>query len=154
MNILGALWGCFARVCIEINIESPLVGTLQPDGHRYKVKYGSLRCLWSFCVYYGHLQEDCGGYKEKHKEKEATKEVNIENETNVENQNNGGNKVDCSKLKTTYSSFSALQNDVEEVINMEKIQMDPKDAEPSTVISLRIPISHKKRQRRVEYYKQ
>jgi len=51
--------GHFARVCIDIKLNKPIVERVWLRDHWYKVKYEGLHHICATCDYYGHLTRDC-----------------------------------------------------------------------------------------------
>lgn len=51
--------GRFARVCVEIDLNKPVVGKIRVRGNYYKVEYEGLHVICSTCGYYGHLTRNC-----------------------------------------------------------------------------------------------
>lgn len=49
----------FARICVEINLQKPLKGTVVVNGERYFVSYEGLSNICSHCGLYGHLVHGC-----------------------------------------------------------------------------------------------
>lgn len=49
----------FARVCVEVNLQKPLKGTIMVNGERYCVAYEGLANICSLCGIYGHLVHSC-----------------------------------------------------------------------------------------------
>ncbi|XP_020238813.1 uncharacterized protein LOC109817874 [Cajanus cajan] len=55
LNTLNMIRGRFARVCVEINLEEPVVGRFFLNGVWYNVEYEGLHLLCSSCGCYGHV---------------------------------------------------------------------------------------------------
>ncbi|KAG2247637.1 hypothetical protein Bca52824_087265 [Brassica carinata] len=51
--------GRFARVCVEVNLNKPLKGTVMINGERYFVSYEGISAICSSCGMYGHLVHAC-----------------------------------------------------------------------------------------------
>lgn len=51
--------GRFARVCIEIDLEKPLVATYKMKGKYWKLQYEGLHELCFVCGKYGHTDPRC-----------------------------------------------------------------------------------------------
>lgn len=51
--------GRFARVCVEIDLNQPVVGRVGIDGRWYNVEYEGLHIICAHCGCYGHLLKDC-----------------------------------------------------------------------------------------------
>ncbi|CAN1144206.1 hypothetical protein LINPERHAP2_LOCUS13974 [Linum perenne] len=49
----------YARVCVEIDLDKPLLGRYDIDGTIYKIVYESLETICVSCGHYGHLEQDC-----------------------------------------------------------------------------------------------
>ncbi|XP_020240070.1 uncharacterized protein LOC109818934 [Cajanus cajan] len=59
LNTLNMTWGRFARVCVEINLNEPLVGRFFLNDIWYNVEYEGLHLLCSSCGCYGHVMRNC-----------------------------------------------------------------------------------------------
>jgi hypothetical protein len=59
MHTLNVERGHLARICIEIDIDQPVVGRLWIKDNWNKVKYEGLHLICSRCGYYEHLGRDC-----------------------------------------------------------------------------------------------
>ncbi|XP_020211512.1 uncharacterized protein LOC109796242 [Cajanus cajan] len=59
LNTLNMTRGRFARVCVEINLNEPVVGRFFLNGVWYNVKYEGLHLLCSSCCCYGHVLRNC-----------------------------------------------------------------------------------------------
>nr|KYP43663.1 Transposon TX1 uncharacterized [Cajanus cajan] len=55
LNTLNMTRGRFARVCVEINLNEPVVGRFFLNGVWYNVEYEGLHLLCSSCGCYGHV---------------------------------------------------------------------------------------------------
>ncbi|XP_057447653.1 uncharacterized protein LOC130739394 [Lotus japonicus] len=51
--------GKFARICVEIDLEKPVVGMLRLRGVWYNIEYEGLHLLCSKCGCYGHMSRKC-----------------------------------------------------------------------------------------------
>lgn len=51
--------GRFARVCVEVNLNKPLKGSVMINGERYFVAYEGIAAICSSCGMYGHLVHAC-----------------------------------------------------------------------------------------------
>jgi hypothetical protein len=51
--------GCFACICIEIDLDQLVVGRLWIKNNWYKVEYEGLHLICNSCGCYGHLGRDC-----------------------------------------------------------------------------------------------
>lgn len=49
----------FARVCVEVNLQKPLKGTVMINGERYFVSYEGLTNICSLCGIFGHAVHVC-----------------------------------------------------------------------------------------------
>lgn len=49
----------FARICVEVNLNKPLKGTVMINGERYCVSYEGISTICSSCGMYGHLAYSC-----------------------------------------------------------------------------------------------
>lgn len=49
----------FARICVEVNLNKPLKGTVMINGERYGVSYEGISTICSTCGMYGHLAYAC-----------------------------------------------------------------------------------------------
>lgn len=58
-NTIDVRWGKFARVCVEVNLNKPVVGKVWLQGYWYKVEYEGLRRIRALCGCYGHLAREC-----------------------------------------------------------------------------------------------
>ncbi|CAJ2671540.1 unnamed protein product [Trifolium pratense] len=58
-NTLDVKRGRFARVCVEIDLNKPVIGKVWIKGHWYKVEYEGLHRICTNCGCYGHLGRDC-----------------------------------------------------------------------------------------------
>ncbi|XP_057426286.1 uncharacterized protein LOC130719691 [Lotus japonicus] len=59
MNTADMRLGKFARICVEIDLDKPVVGTLRLRGTWYNIEYEGLHLLCSKCGCYGHLSRKC-----------------------------------------------------------------------------------------------
>ncbi|GAU41147.1 hypothetical protein TSUD_190470 [Trifolium subterraneum] len=58
-NTLDVKRGRFARVCVEIDLNKPVISKVWIKGHWYKVEYEGLHRICTKCGCYGHLGRDC-----------------------------------------------------------------------------------------------
>lgn len=65
-NTLKVERGCFARICVEIDLTKPVVGKVCVNGHWYKVQYEGLHMICATCGCYGHHTRDCKKVPEQH----------------------------------------------------------------------------------------
>lgn len=49
----------YARICVEVNLNKPLKGTVMVNGERYFVSYEGISDICSTCGMYGHLVHAC-----------------------------------------------------------------------------------------------
>jgi hypothetical protein len=61
IHTLDASRGKFARVCIEIDLDKPVVGKVWFRDYWYKVEYEGLHLLCQRCGLYGHVSRNCSG---------------------------------------------------------------------------------------------
>ncbi|MCH91040.1 hypothetical protein A2U01_0011964, partial [Trifolium medium] len=59
IHTLDASRGKFARVCIEIDLDKPVVGKVWFRDFWYKVEYEGLHLLCQRCGIYGHVSRNC-----------------------------------------------------------------------------------------------
>ncbi|XP_020208554.1 uncharacterized protein LOC109793499 [Cajanus cajan] len=59
LNTLSMTRGRFARVCVEIKLNEPVVGRFFLNGVWYNVEYEGLHLLCSSCGCYGHVLRNC-----------------------------------------------------------------------------------------------
>lgn len=59
MHTLKVAQGRFTRVCVEIDMNQPVVGSVGVDGCWYNVEYEGLHIICAQCGCYGHLLKDC-----------------------------------------------------------------------------------------------
>jgi hypothetical protein len=59
IHTLDASRGKFARVCIEIELDKPVVGKVWFRDHWYHVEYEGLHMLCKCCGIYGHVARNC-----------------------------------------------------------------------------------------------
>ncbi|KAL9293888.1 putative transcription factor interactor and regulator CCHC(Zn) family [Arabidopsis thaliana] len=59
LNTLSFERGRFARICVEVNLQKPLKGTVVVNGERFYVPYEGLANICSQCGMYGHLVHKC-----------------------------------------------------------------------------------------------
>lgn len=58
-NTLDVQRGRFARVCVEVDLNKPVVGKVWMKNFWYKVEYKGLHQICFTCGCYGHLARDC-----------------------------------------------------------------------------------------------
>ncbi|XP_057451967.1 uncharacterized protein LOC130743755 [Lotus japonicus] len=58
-NTVDMQRGKFARVCVEIDLDQPVIGMVGLRGTWYNVEYEGLHLLCSHCGCYGHLARNC-----------------------------------------------------------------------------------------------
>ena len=58
-NTLKVSRGKFARVCVEINLNKPVKGTVCVEGQWLKIEYEGLHIICTNCGCYGHYSRDC-----------------------------------------------------------------------------------------------
>lgn len=54
--------GRYARVCVEVKLDEPLVSFIAVLGPQQKEEYESLHLICFGCGKYGHREEGCPGY--------------------------------------------------------------------------------------------
>ncbi|XP_057426142.1 uncharacterized protein LOC130719538 [Lotus japonicus] len=59
MNTVNMSKGRFARVCVEIDLDQPVVGMLRLRGTWYKIEYEGLHLLCGGSGWYSHLTRNC-----------------------------------------------------------------------------------------------
>ena len=62
-NMLKVSRGKFARVCIEIDLNKPVVGRICVEGKWYTIVYEGLHIICSHCGCYGHHARDCSNFR-------------------------------------------------------------------------------------------
>ncbi|XP_019460046.1 PREDICTED: uncharacterized protein LOC109359804 [Lupinus angustifolius] len=75
--------GCFARVCMEIDLSQPVVGKVWIWDNWYKVQYEGLHMICTTCGCYGHYSHDCKGGFNSMMQKETGKPTIITTESEV-----------------------------------------------------------------------
>uniref|UniRef100_A0A0R0KS55 CCHC-type domain-containing protein n=1 Tax=Glycine max TaxID=3847 RepID=A0A0R0KS55_SOYBN len=58
-NTLDIRHGRFARVCVQIDLDKPVVGKIWLKGHWHRVEYEGLYHSCASCGRYGHLARNC-----------------------------------------------------------------------------------------------
>ncbi|KAL6527507.1 hypothetical protein OROGR_016597 [Orobanche gracilis] len=58
-NTMAYARGRFARICVEINLDQPVIGKVCVQGHWHKVEYEGLHVICSNCGCYGHVTRNC-----------------------------------------------------------------------------------------------
>ncbi|XP_057452137.1 uncharacterized protein LOC130743944 [Lotus japonicus] len=61
MNTVDMQRGKYARVCVEIDLNKPVLGRVGLRGVWYNIEYEGLHLLCSNCGCYGHLARQCTG---------------------------------------------------------------------------------------------
>jgi hypothetical protein len=64
-NTLDVTRGRYARVCVEVNLNKPVVGKVWMRNHWYKVEYEGLHRICTLCGCYGHLSRECKTHTQK-----------------------------------------------------------------------------------------
>lgn len=59
MHTLRGARGCYARVCVEVDLNQPVAGKMGVNGQWYKVEYEGLHLICAQCGCYGRLLKDC-----------------------------------------------------------------------------------------------
>nr|KYP67224.1 Transposon TX1 uncharacterized [Cajanus cajan] len=59
LNTLNMARGRFARVCVEIELDKPVVGKFNLNGVWYNIEYEGLHLLCTCCGCYGHVLRNC-----------------------------------------------------------------------------------------------
>ncbi|OIW03211.1 hypothetical protein TanjilG_21843 [Lupinus angustifolius] len=59
LNTLSFARGRFARICVEIDLNQPVVGKVCVQGNWHKVEYEGLHVICSRCGCYGHVARNC-----------------------------------------------------------------------------------------------
>lgn len=59
MHTLKVARGRFARICVEIDLNQPVVGRVGVEGRWHNVEYEGLHIICAQCGCYGHLLKDC-----------------------------------------------------------------------------------------------
>ena len=49
----------FARMCVEIDLESPLIPSYNVDGNSLRIEYEGLHLICFHCGKFGHAIEQC-----------------------------------------------------------------------------------------------
>ena len=49
----------YARICVEVNLNKPLKGSVMVNGERYYVSYEGISAICSMCGMFGHLVHAC-----------------------------------------------------------------------------------------------
>lgn len=58
-NTLDVKRGKFARVCVEVDMNKPMIGKVWMRGHWYMMEYEGLHCICSDCGCSGHFSHEC-----------------------------------------------------------------------------------------------
>lgn len=64
MRMVDATQGRFARVCIEIYLNKPMIGRVWFRDHWFHVEYKGLHLICNKCEYYGYIARTCPKAKE------------------------------------------------------------------------------------------
>ena len=85
--------GRFARLCVQVNFDKPLIKIIKTGGLEQPVQYEGINTLCFSCNWLGHKAESCP-YRVRAPEKvgekeEARKEMNIQSQPNVEEESFG-----------------------------------------------------------------
>lgn len=59
MTTLRRKKGKFARLCVEIDLSSPLPPLIMIDGEEQRVQYEGIHLICFFCGRYGHDSDNC-----------------------------------------------------------------------------------------------
>ncbi|KAB5524180.1 hypothetical protein DKX38_021929 [Salix brachista] len=59
MNTVNVTRGKFARICIEVDLDKPVVGKVWIHNHWHNVEYEGLHIICNECGYYGHVARNC-----------------------------------------------------------------------------------------------
>lgn len=59
LHTLTVARGRFVRLCVEIDLNQPVVGRVGVEGTWYNVEYEGLHLICARCGCYGHLLKDC-----------------------------------------------------------------------------------------------
>lgn len=59
LHTLRVARGKFARVCVEVDLNQPVVGRVGVQGKWHNVEYEGLHLICAQCGCYGHLLKDC-----------------------------------------------------------------------------------------------
>lgn len=59
LNTVRVARGRFVRVCVEIDLNQPVVGKVGVDGQWFNVEYEGLHLNCAQCGCYSHLPKDC-----------------------------------------------------------------------------------------------
>ena len=49
----------YARMCVEVDLNAPLLPSYSVDGHNLKIEYEGLHLICFSCGIFGHSQEFC-----------------------------------------------------------------------------------------------
>ncbi|KAI4348013.1 hypothetical protein L6164_008776 [Bauhinia variegata] len=58
-NTMEASRGHFACICVEINLNWPLVGKFSLDDKWHRIEYEGLHLICTHCGCYGHKKDSC-----------------------------------------------------------------------------------------------
>jgi hypothetical protein len=59
MNTVNVTRGKFARICIEVDLDKPVVGKVWIQNHWHNVEYEGFHIICSACGCYGHVARNC-----------------------------------------------------------------------------------------------
>ncbi|KAF9667294.1 hypothetical protein SADUNF_Sadunf15G0007800 [Salix dunnii] len=59
MNTVNVTRGKFARICIEVDLDKPVVGKVWIHNHWHNVEYEGLHIICNACGCYGHVARNC-----------------------------------------------------------------------------------------------
>jgi hypothetical protein len=59
MNTVNVTRGKFARICIEVDLDKPVVGKVWIHNHWHNMEYEGLHIICSACGCYGHVARNC-----------------------------------------------------------------------------------------------
>jgi hypothetical protein len=58
-NTLSQERGKYARLCVQVNLSTPLLAMFSIKGRKYNIEYEGLHMLCTTCGRYGHYKEGC-----------------------------------------------------------------------------------------------
>lgn len=58
-NTIDMIRGRYARICVELSLDTPLMPTMVVWGKKYSVEYEGLHKIYFRCGCYGHKMEYC-----------------------------------------------------------------------------------------------
>jgi len=59
MNTRNVERGRFAKICVEVDLDKPVVGKICTKDHWYNIEYEGLRIIWGIYGCYGRLGRAC-----------------------------------------------------------------------------------------------